>query len=96
MRRDTANRGLAVRQRTGRSMPVNGSRPTASGSCSKPVYPSPLVARPRGRSALQRPSRPGLLTFRFILVFVVNDAAGRVGVQQVLERPGPPGSPLRR
>ena len=30
----------------------------------------------------------GLVTFSFILVFVVNDAAGRVGVEQNLEEPG--------
>lgn len=30
----------------------------------------------------------GLLTFSFMLVFVVNDAAGRVGVEQALEEPG--------
>lgn len=32
----------------------------------------------------------GLLTFGFMLVFVLNDAAGRVGVDQPLDEPGSP------
>lgn len=74
----------------GSSRRVQGSGASRAG-VPQPRPPVVVHQLRRGRRLMVRVlALLGLLTFSFILVFVVNDAAGRVGVEQVLEQPGSP------
>lgn len=54
----------------------------------QPQSPNAAGLRPARRAAVRVLALVGLLTFNFMVVFVISDAADRVGEQQVLEPPG--------